>query len=192
MKRNEYIIESPKVTADMNIAICSDFHINNRTPNEKIDDALQTLDDIKPTQIVIPGDLYDTECEYYIKGGKIAKFIDNAVDIAEVFYVKGNIEPDSGLLPYELYNNHNSRFRVLCERIIPSVTHSFIESNGMNIAAIKPDLDFYKLNESTRAMKLYFHYRKYLERISYFCGSKEFYVLLYHDPIIAESMHCYH
>ena len=111
MNRIDYTLESSKVDTDKNIAICSDLHINRNTPKEKLDDVLETLSDIQPTHIVIPGDLYDvddTTISTDLKQDKVSLFIDNASEIADVFYVKGNAEQKSNLLPYGLYNNHKS------------------------------------------------------------------------------------
>ncbi len=180
MERYEYTIESSKIDGDKNIAICSDLHINKKTTDKKIDDILYTLEDIKPTHIVIPGDLYDTAV---YDNEQIFNFIDNATEIADVFYVKGNIEQKNGLLPYKLYNNHNRKFHLLCERNLDG-EYTYINNNGINISGIKLPLEFYRLNENQRAMFLLFEYRKYLETLSVNCGSKNFNVLLCHDPII--------
>lgn len=188
MKKIEYVIESSKIDEDKNIAICSDMHINIKTPAKKIDEVLQTLTDIKPTHIVIPGDLYDVDdTTMFDMPDRVSLFIDNATDIADVFYVKGNIEQKSGLLPYKLYNNTNPKFHLLCESNSDG-KYRYIENGGINIAGIKPPLDFYKLSESERANFLLLQYRKYLERLSKYCGSKNFNVLLCHDPIIARTM----
>lgn len=189
MKRNEYIIESSKIIDDKNIAICSDMHINKKTSEKKIDEVLETLADIKPTHIVIPGDLYDVDhSTMFNMPDKVSLFIDRATDIADVFYVKGNIEQKSSLLPYRLYNNNNPKFHLLCENNSDG-KYRYLNNAGINIAGIKLPLSFYKLSESERTKILLFHYKKYLEKLSKSCGTKDFNILLCHDPIIKKSMH---
>lgn len=96
-----------------------DIHINKKTSNKKINYVLENLDNIKPTYIVIPGDLYNvdesTVYSYLDIPEKVSTFINDETDIADVSYVKGNIEQKSGLLPYGLYNNNNPKFHLLCE-----------------------------------------------------------------------------
>ncbi len=188
LKKFEYIIESSKIVEDKNVAICSDLHINKKTPEKKIDDVLQALADIKPTHIVIPGDLYDVDdTTIFNMPDKVSLFIDNATDIADVFYVKGNVEQKSELLPYRLYNNNNPKFHLLCEHNSDG-KYRYIYNNGITIAGIKLPLDFYVLSESERAKCLLLQYRKYLEKLSKYCGAKNFNILLCHDPIIARTM----
>lgn len=187
MRRIEYTMDSSKVSEDKNIAICSDMHINEKTPDRKIDDVLQTLADIKPTHIVIPGDLYDVDMDDMSSlYERVSQFVEDATEIADVFYVKGNVEQKSGLLPYRLYNNHNPKFHLLCERNLDG-KYRYIKNDGINVAGIKPPLDFYKLSETERVKILLFQYRKYLEKLSRCCGTKDFNILLCHDPIIAAA-----
>lgn len=189
MKRIEYIIESSKINEDKNIAICSDIHINKKMPEKKLDEVLKTLSDIKPTHIVIPGDLYDVEdITLFNIEDRVSLFIDKATDIADVFYVKGNIEQKNSLLPYRLYCNINPRFHLLCEQNSDG-KYKYIKDNSINIAGIKLPLNFYKLSESERTKFLLLRYKKYLEKLSKYCGKKDFNILLCHDPIIASAMH---
>ena len=186
MKRIEYILESSKINENKNIAICSDMHINKNIPNKKINEVLQTLADIKPTHIVIPGDLYDVDdSTIFNTPDKVSLFIDKATDIADVFYIKGNIEQKSELLPYKLYNNNNPKFHLLCENNNDG-KYRYIKNNDINIAGIKLPLNFYKLSESERTKIILFQYKKYLEKLSKSCGTKDFNILLCHDPIIIE------
>ena len=190
MNRIDYMLESSKVDTDKNIAICSDLHINRNTPKEKLDDVLETLSDIQPTHIVIPGDLYDvddTTISTDLRQDKVSLFIDNASEIADVFYVKGNAEQKSNLLPYGLYNNHNEKFHLLCERNTDG-KYKYVYNNGINVLGIKLPLDFYKLSECQRTKYLLVQYKKYLEKLSKHCGNKNFNVLLCHDPIIVDAM----
>ena len=186
MKRIEYIIESSKINVDKNIAICSDMHINKKTPKKKIDYVLETLADIKPTHIVIPGDLYDVDSSTIFNNpDRVSSFIDNATDIADVFYVKGNIEQKSELLPYQLYNNYNPKFHLLCENN-SNGKYRHIKNNDINIAGIKLPLNFYNLSEKERTKIILSQYKKYLEKLSKSCGIIDFNILLCHDPIIIE------
>ena len=96
-----------------------DIHINKKKSYKKINYVLENLADIKPTYIVIPVDLYNVDestlYSYLDIPEKVSTFINDETDIADVSYVKGNIEQKSGLLPYGLYNNNNPKFHLLCE-----------------------------------------------------------------------------
>ena len=82
-------------------------------------DTLDTLSDIKPTHIVMPGDLYDVDVATMFNR-KVTCFINDATDIAPVFYVKGDSEDRGALysmkmLPKGLDSGQNKKFHVLNE-----------------------------------------------------------------------------
>ena len=191
MKRKQYTIYSDKIDSSKNIAVCSDLHLNENTSKKKISEVLETLDEIKPSHIVIPGDLYDVcHSTIEVKNDIVTDFINEATDIADVYYVKGNIEQRSMLLPYGLYYNNNPHFHLLCENT-PSGKDKIIYNNDVNVSAIKLPLDFYYLNEEERCKALMERYNKYLEKLSKYCGTKNFNVLLCHDPIIVKALQLY-
>lgn len=191
MKRNEYTIYSDKIDSDKNIAVCADLHLNENTSKKKINEVLQKLDEIKPSHIVIPGDLYDVcYSTIEVRDDIVTDFINEATDISDVYYVKGNIEQRSMLLPYGIYYNNNPHFHLLCENI-PSGKDKIIYNNDVNVSAIKLPLDFYYLSEEERCSQLLERYNKYLEKLSKYCGSKNFNVLLCHDPIIIKALELY-
>ena len=166
MKRKQYMMYSDKINSNINIAVCSDLHLSDSTSKKKLLDVLETLQEIKPTHIVMPGDLYDI-CDGTIakKNDIVTKFIDEATDIADVFYVKGNIEQRSMLLPYGLYYNNNPRFHLLCEENTDG-RFRYINNDGINISAIKLPIGFYYLTEEERCKMLLDRYNKYLEKLS--------------------------
>lgn len=191
MKRKQYKIYTDKIDSSKNIAVCSDLHLNENTSKKKISEVLETLDEIKPSHIVIPGDLYDVcHSTIEVKNDIVTDFINEATDIADVYYVKGNIEQRSMLLPYGLYYNNNPHFHLLCENT-QSGKDKIIYNNGVNVSAIKLPLDFYYLNEEERCKVLMERYNKYLEKLSKYCGTKNFNVLLCHDPIIVKALQLY-
>ena len=191
MKRKQYRMYSDKIDSSMNIAICADLHLSDSTSKKKLLALLEILDEIKPTHIVIPGDLYDVcECTIGDKDEIVTRFINEATDIADVFYVKGNIEQRSILLPYGLYYNNNPRFHLLCEDNIDG-RYRYINNQGLNISAISLPISFYSLSETEKCKVLLKQYRKYLEKLSKFCGSKNLNILLCHDPIIIKALQMY-
>ena len=125
-----------------------------------------------------------------MKNDIVTDFINEATDIADVYYVKGNIEQRSMLLPYGLYYNNNPRFHLLCENNTLG-KDKIIYSNDINVSAIKLPLDFYYLSENERCKELMERYNKYLEKLSRSCGTKNFNILLCHDPIIIRALEFY-
>lgn len=191
LKKQEYIITTNKFIDNKTIAVVSDFHINKEMNNKKIYKVLDTLHDIKPTHIVIPGDLYNVDrlTIREVPNNKVSLFIKDATDIADVYYVKGNIEEKSDLLPYHLYNNRNRKFHLLCEENYDFFNKKngkveVVKENDINIAGIRLPKDFYDRDEFTKKKILLSKYKKYLESISNQCGKDKFNVLLCHDPII--------
>jgi len=183
MKRNEYSIYNNKIRGDKNIAICSDIHINSKTPDKKLQEVLDNLEDIKPTHIVIPGDLYDPD-EETIHSYRVKKFIDNMTEIAKVYYIAGDAE--GHLLPAGIRNNLNSKFRILCEKLY--FDEQFLEDRDVTVAGLRLPNQFYRLNEEEKLNTLLFKYREYLEKLSKDCGDNNLNILLCHDPVIVRAM----
>ncbi len=136
---------------------------------------------------MIPGDLYDTENDYFYDNEQIAYFINNATMIADVFYVRGNAEQKSILLPYRLYNNQNEHFHLLCEANTDGI-YNYINTEEVNIAGIELPSSFYELDEKEKTKFLLQQYKLYLKDLSSTCGNNCFNVLLCHDPIIIDVM----
>ena len=191
MKRNEYKLYSSKVKSDKNIAIVSDLHISESMSDSALTEVLDTLDDINPSHIVIPGDLYNVDISTICED-KVTKFVNEASLIADVFYVKGNIE-DKGsilnmrILPTGLSKNNNPKIHILCEKI-GDYQERFVHYDGINISGIRMPESFYKLSEYEKVTMLLSKYQRYLERLSKQCGESNFNVLLCHDPIIRDML----
>lgn len=197
MKKREYNVYTNKVDSDKNIAIVSDMHISEETPVEKLIDTLDTLSEIKPTHIVMPGDLYDVDLTT-IFNKKVTSFINDATDIAPVFYVKGDSEDRGALysmkiLPKGLENGQNKDFHVLNEsnRDFSFDNYTF---KGINFTGLKLPQEFYSLSEYNKARYILTHYKEYLEKMSKkietlkYKGYEDFSVLLCHDPAIIDAI----
>lgn len=187
MKRNEYRIYSDKIKDNKNIAILSDVHISEKTSNSRLNMILDELEKIEPTHIVIPGDLYNvdksTVCE-----DKVTNFVVNATGIADVFYVKGDIEDESAILnmsilPAGLKHNKNDRLHIFGEDL-----EELCCQDDLCITGIKLPNSFYKLGEGKKIETLLRKYFEYLERLSEKCHDDKFNVLLCHDPIIRDAL----
>lgn len=190
MKKNEYIIENSKIIDDKNIAICADLHLSSHTKKEKLREVLDALEEIKPTHIVIPGDLYNVDDMTIGKGkNMVSDFTNQMTEIAEVYYVQGNSEQRSKKLPSEFYLAGNKKFHLLCEHMIRGKTNS-ISDIDMTISALKLPDSFYQLDENERYQQLVLKKLIYLRRLSNSLDPKMFQVLLCHDPII-ESVFMY-
>lgn len=197
MKRNEFIINSYNIESDKNIAICSDIHINKNTRKKELNDILETLDEINPTHIVIPGDLYDVSNPSLLDiQSSVLYFVNNASSIAPTFYVQGNVEQrmTDGIreykidyLPEKLVFNSNPNFHLLCEKNIEGIINYYY-SDGINIAGIKLPVEFYNLSELERTNFLLTQYKDYLINLSSKIGNKNFNLLLCHDPIICDTI----
>ena len=189
MKRNEYRLYSSKVKSDKNIAIVSDLHISESISDSTLTEVLDTLDDINPSHIVIPGDLYNVDMSTICEG-KVTNFVNSATDIADVFYVKGNLEDHGSILnmrilPTGLEKNNNSKLHILCEKI-GEYQERFVQVDELNIAGMRMGESFYKLSEYEKVSELLGKYQKYIERLSKQCGSENFNVLLCHDPLVRD------
>lgn len=187
MKRKTYSVFSDKVKTNKNVAILSDLHISKKTPDSKLNDVINTLEKIKPTHIVVPGDLFNVD-ESTISGDKVTNFISEITEISEVFYVKGNIEdgdwgPSFSVLPTGLKNNQNNRFHVVGE------THEETpEQSDLNILGLRIDNDIYKMGEKEKIATILKKYEEYLKILSSRYSKENFNILLCHDPIIRDVL----
>jgi len=197
MERKEYKVYTNKVDSEKNIAIVTDMHISDDTPVEKLVNTLDTLSDIKPTHIVMPGDLYDVDVTT-IFGGKVTSFINDATDIAPVFYVKGDSEDRGALysmkmLPKGLEKGQNKRFHILNEENREFSGNSYYY-DSINFTGLKLPKEFYGLSEFNKARFILNHYKSYLEEMSKKMeilknkGYDAFSLLLCHDPAIIDAI----
>lgn len=187
MKKNEYQLYSDKINENKNIAILSDLHISEKTSNSKLNQVLNTLEEIEPTHIVVPGDLFNVDIST-ICDDLVTNFINNVTTIADVFYVKGNIEDeDTGLkysiLPSGLKDNKNKYFHIVGENF-----NEINSQDDLNITGIRLDNDFYKMQEYEKVNVLLNKYKDYLEKISNLCKEDKFNILLCHDPMIRDAL----
>lgn len=184
MKKNEYVLYNSKVVSNKNIAIVSDLHISENTPNKKLEEVLDTLDDIHPTHIVIPGDLYNVDTSTICEN-KVTNFVEDMTSIAETFYVKGNTEDMGSILNMSIFPNgikENKKFHILGE------DEKIVHYDGINITGIKIPEELYKKEEKRKMIELLTKYEEYLNRISKKCGDKDYNILLCHDPIMFEVL----
>lgn len=189
MKRNEYTLCSSKVKSDKNIAIVSDLHISENSSETTLVEVLDTLDDIDPTHIVIPGDLYNVDMTT-IAGNKVTDFVNTATEIAPVYYVKGNTEDLGSILNYRILPNgmekgQNERLHILCEDINGEQTETFTESD-LSISGIRLPEEFYKQCELEKLNMLFSKYQDYLEKLLKLKNGYN--ILLCHDPIIRDIL----
>lgn len=189
MRKNEYTLCSSKVKSDKNIAIVSDLHISENSSETTLVEVLDTLDDIDPTHIVIPGDLYNVDMTT-IAGNKVTDFVNTATEIAPVYYVKGNTEDLGSILNYRILPNgmekgQNERLHILCEDINGEQTETFTEDD-LSISGIILPEEFYKLSESEKVTMLLSRYDKYLDGLLKLRDGYN--ILLCHDPIIRDMI----
>lgn len=189
MRRNEYTLCSSKVKSDKNIAIVSDLHISENSSETTLTEVLDTLDDIDPTHIVIPGDLYNVDMTT-IADNKVTNFVNTATEIAPVYYVKGNTEDLGSILNYRILPNGmdkgiNERLHILGEDINGEQKDTFEESD-LCISGLRLPEEFYKLCEYDKTNMLFAKYQFYLERL--FELQKKYNILLCHDPIIKDML----
>lgn len=193
MKINEYTIESDKINKDLNLAILSDIHIDNKTSKKKLDKILDNIDSIKPTHIIIPGDLYNIEPYSYYDNrrnttyDKTAYLIHALSDITKTYYIKGNTDTNiawpiydyhPNIFPIITYKTPNEIKRIYNYKIAPNI---FITGYAFN-------KDFYMLNEKQKIKKILEEYKIILESISSKTHKENYNIFVCHDPIIIKAL----
>lgn len=197
MKINEYKLETNKVINNKKLAVVSDIHINSSTEIEKLLSIKETLKKIKPTHVFIPGDLYNVDevtLSRQVGDNIVYSFLHEVADIADIFYVKGNNEVKSSLIPYEIYNNLDPRIHLLCDTYANYLcgsrnycNYKSINTGDMNIMGIKLPEIFYSISKEERVELLLTRYKEYLDDLAMQCNSNEYNVLLCHDSIMIDA-----
>lgn len=196
MKVNEYKIETNKTVTDKRIAVVSDIHINGSTEVEKLLSIKNILKEIKPTHVFIPGDLYNVDevtLSRQVGDNIVYNFLHELADIADIFYVKGNNEVKSSLIPYEIYNNLDPRIHLLCDTYANYLSgsrnycnYNNIVTGDMDVMAIKLPEVFYSISKDERIELLVSRYKEYLKNLTTKCNSDRYNVLLCHDSIMLD------
>lgn len=195
MKNKEFIIYSDLIKKDANIAVVSDLHFNSAMSNEKLDEIVELLKKLGPTQIAIPGDIYDPMMgsETYKIDDRIRfqKFIKQICSIADVYYTLGNIDQ------LDLYSNDFSK------KMLTRLPDNFVTTIGngnlinlpdynMCITGINLDKDLYKYDEQIRIKLIKTHYYEYLMGIKNMLKDQTYNVFLCHDPLIIDVLRDIH
>lgn len=186
MKKNEYIIESSKISKDLNLAILSDIHIDNKTSKKKLDKILDNINSIKPTHIIIPGDLYNIEPNSYYDNkknntyDKTAYLIYSLTDIAKTYYVQGNTDTNKDS---PIYNYNHNIYPIITKKI-----NNYELAPSTYITGYEFNDDFYKLNEKQKIKLILEEYKNILESISKNADSKNYNIFICHDPIIIKTL----
>ena len=196
MKINEYKIETNKTVIDKRIAVVSDIHINSSTEVEKLLEIKRLLKKVQPTHVFIPGDLYNVDevtLSRQVGDNIVYNFLHELADIADVFYVKGNNEVKSSLIPYEIYNNLDPRIHLLCDTYASYLGGSRnycnfnnIVAGDVDVMAIKLPEVFYLISKEERIELLLSRYKDYLDNLVMKCIDGRFNVLLCHDSIMLD------
>lgn len=194
MKVKNYSIFVEKDIPDTTIAVGADFHISKKTKNKKIQEVLDTFDSIKPTCIVMPGDLYNVDYKtVYSDDTKVIDFLNQATEIAPVYYAPGNSELKCDFLPEGLTNNTNPNLHILCDSSKefwemgernPKFT-DMVVTEDMTVSAIKLPLEFYGMHEYQKSRFLLDNITLgYLIDMNFETDENKLNILICHDPYI--------
>lgn len=203
MRINEYEIKSSKNISDKKIAIVSDINIDSISKKEKLNEIIQTIDTLNPTQIVIPGNLYNaSDKQLDIK--KITDFIKELSLISEVFISYGKNEYEPFDRKYDNLESHKKTSNLRQNISEFAFEISKMQDNPINIldnefygeeVVYKYDIDFsaismnidwyYKHNSSLD--KFIELYETYLNELYYMMDECVFNVLICHNPVIIEA-----
>ena len=193
MKTINYLMKTEKNVKPKTITTASDLHINKKTKPERIQEILDEIDKTKPTHILIPGDLYNVDYEtVYGDNEIVSDFLNEATDIAPVYYVPGDSELKTYILPEKLTNHNNPNLHILCDtsnefietgNIIHQYTDTVVDDD-ITISGIKLPQEYYNMYEFqkiTYLKKLFEeHYFDELNNID----KDKLNILLCHDPFI--------
>jgi len=185
MKINVFNIYTDKDITNQKLAIISDIHISYTLEQNKIDDIINTLKIINPNYILIPGNLYNVDLSvlFDFYSNKVAKFINEVSEIAEVYYIKGEKELESNILPWVLQLDNYPKFHSLFSKtnLSENVMH---QSNNIVITGINLDKEHYQLDEKKKIELFINKYNYYLNKLYTLIKDQNFNILLCHDPFI--------
>lgn len=209
MKIKEYNLDSSKDIQDKRLAVVSDLHISSHTNSANLQSVLKTVSSLHPTEIVMPGDLYNASDKALNKNENIfivLDFLDELAKIADVFISFGNseLEPWSPNNPINEGKIANSALSLMNK--LSSIhfgkkyyqikrgytflgqftTHLETRKDDIDFSALNPDYDYY--HKTSDCIKdLIDKYETYLQYLASNLNPKAFNVLLMHDPLIIEA-----
>lgn len=206
MRINNYEIESKKnmvSISDKTIAIVSDIQINNNTTEEKIESVIETVKNIRPTEIIIPGNLYniDKNSEYFDERNaeKVKKLLKKLSKLAEVFVSYGNkeleleevgLKEESRKIRKDI-NEFAYDHTKYCANSINVFDNIFyceelIYNYDMYLCSLISEFDFYE--EAKKSIDKFIElYESYLVQLTNMMDQNLFNVLICHNPIIIEA-----
>jgi predicted MPP superfamily phosphohydrolase len=207
MKINEINVKTTKNVEDKNIALLSDIHVEYNTPSVKLNKIVEDVKRLEPTQIMIPGDLYNSNDSKLVAfprdTEKVLNFIRKLSEIANVYISLGNSE-------LELTNNQGQfpcidpstfyRDDILAAEMCPYSTkmnnpvhfvgqetfHAIHAEKDYTISGLTPSLSFYK-KDKERVAKLIEKYEEYINMLTAQLNPEQYNILLTHNPIIIDA-----
>jgi hypothetical protein len=161
MQTKEYVIHSDKINNSLNIAVCSNMLINPNMSKKQLTGVLDTISEMDPTHIVIPGNLYD-EKTCTIDNRKVIDFINNLTDIADTVMVKASCDMPP------------------IDKIHIVSKEDYYQDSQTNIVGIPECSGFSKLSKEDKI--------NYLFNYAHLSNCyKKYNILLFKDPIVAEA-----
>lgn len=172
----EFIVKINKRFIDKKIIVLSNLNINNNTKYRKINKLLNEVSELEPTQIMIPGNLYN-----YNKGdsidNKVNTFLKELSSIGEVYYVKGENE-----LKRHIDIENQDNLNLLCDYNNSVSYCKSIHINGMNIFGMRLGNSYYQGNKNHKLYDLIYKYASYFDNI--YLKENDVNILLCHDALI--------
>lgn len=172
----EFIVRINKRFTDKKIIVLSNLNINSNTKYKKLNCLLDDIADLEPTQIMIPGNLYN-----YNKGdiidNKVNDFLKELASISEVFYVKGENEIKKPIIINDVDN-----LNVLCDYYRDLSNCKKIHINGMNIFGMRLNNTYYQGDKDYKTYLLIYKYRQYFNNM--YLKNNDINILLCYDALI--------
>lgn len=172
----EFIVKINKRFLDKRMIILNELNINKYTKYKSVVKMIDEIKDLEPTQIIIPGNLYNfNNCNIFDEE-KINHFLNEISSISDTYYIKGKNEFNS-----TVNIHHHKNLHVLCD-LNDNEYYKKYHINGMNFYGLRLSKSYYNNNYNQKIFDLIYKYNSFFDNIH--LKDNDVNVLICYDALI--------
>ena len=151
----EFVVRINKRFLDKRLIVLNELNINQYTKYKIITKMIDEINDLEPTQIIIPGNLYNNTCDE----NKVNTFLKELSSISDTYYVKGDNDYTNKINIID----HDNLY-MLCDLSSNSYNKKY-HINGMNFYGMRLSKSYYANNYDQKLFDLIYKYNGYFDNI---------------------------
>ena len=173
----EILVRINKRFMDKKIIVLSELNIDKHTKYKKLKSIINEIKELKPTQILIPGNLYNYNRNDNCDKTIVNEFLNELAKKTEVYYVKGKNEYKSIVDIYP-----DNKLNVLCNLNEKIPYQKKIHVNGLNVYGMRLGVTYYKKDYNEKLSDLIYKYCGYFDNL--YLKENDVNILICYDSLI--------